>query len=90
MNNLGLDMKWTNESVIKLFNMGKRYKTKRTLMMAEKNRDIPTANRIDRGSVKVRIWETGQLPEIGEKFGFLDKPKNQGSPAINVGLKESA
>jgi chromosome partitioning protein len=70
-------MNWTSESVFKLFNMGKRYKTKRTLMMAEKNHDIPTANRVDRGSVKVRMWETQQLPEIGEKFGFLDKPKKQ-------------
>lgn len=68
-------MIWTSDNVFKLFMMSKRYKTKRTLLMSEKNGDIPLAERVDRGSVKVRVWKDSQLPLIGEKFGFLNKPK---------------
>lgn len=70
-------MNWTIDNVFKLFMMSKRYKSKRTLMMSEKNKDIPTAKRIERGNVKVRVWDSEQLPLIGEKFGFLTKPKKQ-------------
>lgn len=47
------------------------------MVNAEERCEIPTANRVLRGKIRVRQWTTAQLPEIGEKFGFLNKPSSQ-------------
>lgn len=66
---------WTSTSVLKFFKINT--KSKQTLFNAEKKKEIPQSKRIARGSTKVRIWETEQIPEIGKKFGFIRKPKKQ-------------
>lgn len=66
---------WTSTSVLKFFRLNT--KSKQTLFNAEKREEIPQSKRISRGSTKVRIWETEQIPAIGEKFGFIRKPSQQ-------------
>lgn len=50
-------------------------KTKAAILKDEEKGLIPQANRIDRGSVKVRVWNESQIPQIGNVYGFLHKPK---------------
>lgn len=50
-----------------------------TLIKAEDNGNIPSAKREQSGSVQRRAWTIDQLPEIGEKYGFLKKPT---TPAV--------
>jgi chromosome partitioning protein len=42
-----------------------------TFIQAEKTGAIPSPSRKDRGSIKARTWGLGDLPVIGERFGFL-------------------
>ena len=68
---------WTSTQISKLFQIGEKTKSRQTLLNFEERGEIPKANRKNRGTTKVRIWHTEQLPYIGEKFGFLQKPSTQ-------------
>lgn len=68
---------WTNSDIRKLFKMEGRYKSIQTLYNAEERGEIPRAEREPRGKVSTRIWNLGQLPQIGKKFGFLKSPSEQ-------------
>ena len=68
---------WTSTQIAKLFQLDKKVKSRQTLLNCEERGEIPTASRKNRGTTQVRIWNTEQLPEIGKKFGFLQKPKKQ-------------
>ncbi len=72
-----MNAKWTSTSVTRLFHLDEKMKSRQTLLNCESKGDIPTAERIKRGSTDVRVWSTEQLPEIGRKLGFLDRPKAQ-------------
>jgi chromosome partitioning protein len=64
---------FTANQVAKIFQIES---TKQTLLNAEERGDIPTAARVQRGKTSYRVWELNQLPFIGEKMGFLKKPKS--------------
>lgn len=66
---------WTNSELQKLFKM--EIKSRHTLIQAEDRGEIPKALRKQRGTTSVRFWSLEQLPVIGEKYGFLSKPKKQ-------------
>lgn len=68
---------WTTTDVEKLFKIPERVKSKKTLINSEERGEIPKAGRILRGKIPVRQWRLDQLPEIGEKFGFLAPPNKQ-------------
>jgi chromosome partitioning protein len=68
---------WTTTDIERLYRIQDRVKSKKTLLNAEERGEIPTASRVLRGKVPVRQWKVGQLPAIGERFGFLSKPKSQ-------------
>jgi chromosome partitioning protein len=68
---------WTTSDVDKLFKISDRVKSPKTLVNAEERGEIPTASRVLRGKIPVRQWALPQLPAIGERFGFLSKPKSQ-------------
>lgn len=68
---------WTRFDLQKLYRWDERIKSRQTLLNAEERGEIPKAERISRGSISVRQWHTSQLPDIGSKFGFLEKPKKQ-------------
>ena len=69
------DFEWTSTSIQKLFKLN--LKNKQTLFNAEKRKEIPLSIRKERGKTKVRLWKTEDLPQIGEKFGFIKKISNQ-------------
>lgn len=52
-------------------------RTPRALIKAEEENRIPQASREMRGSISARKWQLKDLPAIGEKYGFLKKPKKQ-------------
>lgn len=68
---------WTTTDVDRLFRIPDRIKSRKTLVNAEERGEIPTASRVLRGKIPVRQWSVGQLPAIGERFGFLAKPTSQ-------------
>jgi len=68
---------WTSSDIRKLFLLDKRNKSRQTLLNAEERGEIPVAERIPRGSIQVRQWRLDQLPAIGARYGFLEKPKTQ-------------
>lgn len=68
---------WTSSDIQKLFRTKEKLKSVQTLYNAESKGEIPKAERIPRGKIQVRNWKLSQLPEIGKKYGFLSKPKNQ-------------
>lgn len=47
-----------------------------TILQAEKSGSIPSPSRKQTGSIQRRIWESGDLPAIGERYGFLKKPSS--------------
>ena len=51
--------------------------TKQALLKAEKENRIPTSKRVQYGNSKIshRIWDLEAVTKIGEKYGFLTKPK---------------
>lgn len=65
---------WTPNEVINLFRI---QKTKTALYKDESNGLIPEATRIERGKTYIRSWKLNDLPLIGEKHGFIKKPKSQ-------------
>lgn len=68
---------WTSSELHKLYRLDGKLKSRQTLLNAEERGEIPKAERISRGSTSVRQWRLQQLPEIGARFGFLEKPKQQ-------------
>lgn len=70
---------YTPQDLFKIFKISK---TKTSLYKDEKSGVIPKANHTPRGTTYVRTWTIDQLPEIGEKYGFLQKPKNKKSICI--------
>lgn len=72
-----IEKKWTTTEVERLFRIPERIKSRKTLVNAEERGEIPTAYRVLRGKIPVRQWSINQLPLIGEKFGFLNKPNSQ-------------
>lgn len=65
---------YTPQDIFKLFRITK---TKTSLYKDEKAGRIPTAKQIPRGQTSIRTWSIDQLPQIGEKYGFLDKPTSK-------------
>ncbi len=62
----------------KIFRLEDKVKSMQTLFNAEERGDIPKAERFARGSNhQARQWKISQLPEIGKKYGFLQKPNKQ-------------
>lgn len=70
-----MSKRWTTSDILKLYRLEESSKT--PLIYAEEKGEIPTAERFARGRIMVREWSNAQLPSIGEKFGFLKKPKSQ-------------
>ena len=70
-----MNKKWTTSDLIKLFRLNSTTKT--PIIYAEKKGEIPLSFTGKRGSISIRQWNTNQLPDIGRKFGFLTKPKEQ-------------
>ena len=70
-----MNKQWTTSEVIKLFRLTDSSKT--PLIYSEEKGEIPKAERVPRGKILVRKWNTFQLPSIGKKFGFLEAPKKQ-------------
>ncbi|WP_158513050.1 ParA family protein [Francisella sp. TX07-6608] len=51
--------------------------TKSPILYAEKKGEIPHSTSGKRGSITIKQWATHQLPQIGNRFGYLKKPKKQ-------------
>lgn len=68
---------WTSTNIKAFYRMEDRFKSIQTLYNAEERGEIPKANRITRGKIRVRHWSLDQLPAIGKKFGFLKPPPCQ-------------
>ncbi len=62
---------WTPSELIKLYRIEK---TKTSIYRDEANKLIPQAKKLKRGKSYVRVWEQGDLPEIGRHYGFLKAP----------------
>lgn len=58
--------------------------TKQALLKAEKEGRIPESQRVQYGnsSIQQRTWTIKDLPFIGEKYGFLNKPSKHATIAI--------
>jgi chromosome partitioning protein len=67
---------WSTTDIRKLYRLDEKI-SRQTLLNAEERGDIPKAARHSRGSIQIRKWELEQLPGIGARFGFLQKPKKQ-------------
>lgn len=68
---------WTGSDIHKLFRLNTKVKSRQTLFNSEERGEIPKAERIARGNYLVRQWREDQLPDIGLKYGFLQRPKKQ-------------
>ncbi|MEZ4749342.1 MAG: AAA family ATPase, partial [Bdellovibrionota bacterium] len=62
---------FTANQVCKVFQLSA---TKQTLFNAEERGEIPCAQRVQRGKTSYRVWNQGQLAEIGSRMGFLHRP----------------
>lgn len=71
---------YTIKNIMDIFRVSK---TKGAILKDEEKGIIPQANRVDRGSVKVRVWNEDQLPEIGKVYGFL-KQSDQPTKVIST------
>ena len=60
---------WTTSSLAKLFKI--KDASKAPIIYAEEKGEIPKAERSYRGNIKVRQWQSHQLPLIGARFPFL-------------------
>ena len=76
---------WNSADIHNIFKLHERVKSRQTLFNAEERKEIPAAYRIQRGKQSIRQWKTSQLPYIGEKFGFLKKPKKQEVFCVSTG-----
>jgi chromosome partitioning protein len=65
------DRKFTATQIIKMFRIET---SKQAMLKTEANGGIPTAARIMRGKIPTRAWSFEQLPEIGQRMGYLKKP----------------
>jgi chromosome partitioning protein len=70
-----ISKQWTANDIIKLLRMTDSSRT--PLYYAEEQGHIPMAQRVVRGKIKVRKWDTSDIPVIGKKFGFLSPPQKQ-------------
>lgn len=70
---------WTASELIKLYKMDR---TKTSIYRDEAEKVIPEAERVKRGKTQVRLWPLPILPEIGKKYGFLERPN--GTKVISV------
>ncbi len=68
---------WTSSYIKKVFRFDDNHISLQSLYNAEEKKYIPTAHREQRGKINVRKWTNEQIPSIGEKFGFLKRPKEQ-------------
>ena len=64
---------FTANQVCKVFQLSA---TKQTLFNAEERGEIPCARRVQRGKTSYRVWDQGQLAEIGSRMGFLHRPSS--------------
>jgi len=64
---------FTITKLLKLFDIEKK---KSSIYREEKKGTIPKATRIKRGASFARVWKLEDIPIIGEKFGYLQKPKS--------------
>lgn len=72
-----MSKKITSSYFKKIFMFDERKKNIQSIYNAEEKKEIPVAERMARGKVHVRHWNMRDIPKIGEKFGFLNKPKKQ-------------
>ena len=66
---------WTTSALAKLFRI--KDFSKAPIIYAEEKGEIPKAERVYRGNIKVRKWQSDHLPQIGARFPFLKKPNSQ-------------
>ena len=64
---------WTTRKIEKVF---RKKLHNINLQNDEKKGLIPIPNRIQRGKIKARYWTQDQIPKLGERYGFLKKPKS--------------
>jgi len=77
---------YSTTDIQKIFRVGEKYKSPLSVLNAEERGEIPKAHRVQRGKTSVRQWGTAQLPEIGQKFGFLENPLQQ--QVLNIFLSK--
>lgn len=70
-----MDNSWSVSDIMKYFHMNSRH----TIMAAEQRGEIPESRRSPNGN---RYWNISQIPEIGLRYGFLEKPKIQKTLAV--------
>ncbi len=70
-----MEKQWTTSDLIRLYRLTDSSKT--PIIYAEEKGEIPLADRVSRGKIQVRKWNTHQLPDIGKKFGFMKTPASQ-------------
>lgn len=63
---------YTLQKILKIFNPELN---RNSLIKAEEKGQIPLAGRNQTGSIERRSWTIEDLPQIGEKIGFLKKPE---------------
>lgn len=68
---------WTTTEIYRLFKLGEKHQSEKTLAYAEEKGTIPPAQRVPRGKLHIRKWPTAQLPDIGKQYGFLKPPKRK-------------
>ncbi len=68
---------FTSTEIRKIFRLDEKLTARQSLFNAEARDEIPRSTRMARGKVQVRQWSIDQLPEIGKKFGFLQRPSSQ-------------
>ncbi len=49
--------------------------TRSALIAAEKSGNIPAPERVKTGTLSRRVWPVTALPTVGEKYGFMQRPK---------------
>jgi len=56
--------------------------TRSAIIAAEKSGHIPAPERMQTGSLSRRVWPISTLPELGERYGFMARPKRMVTVAI--------
>ncbi len=72
------------KDILNIFRAGDRF-TRITLFNAENQGQIPKASRVKKGHLQTRNWSSEQLPQIGQRFGFLKRPKEQHIVCFHTG-----
>ena len=73
---------FTSTEIRRIFRLDEKLTARQTLFNAESRDEIPRSTRMARGKTQVRQWSINQLPEIGKRFGFLEKPTSQKAVCI--------